>query len=44
MAPGRAVPHAVADETRKQLRELIAKGAAGGLFFSTDDCRASYEG
>src|SRR5215510_1629996 len=22
---------------------LMAKGAAGGLFFATDDCRASYE-
>jgi len=21
----------------------MAKGAAGGLFFATDDCRASYE-
>jgi catechol 2,3-dioxygenase-like lactoylglutathione lyase family enzyme len=36
-------PPVFADETRKQLREVIAKGAAGGLFFSTDDCRASYE-
>jgi catechol 2,3-dioxygenase-like lactoylglutathione lyase family enzyme len=31
------------EETRDQLRALVAKGAAGGLFFSTDDCRASYE-
>jgi catechol 2,3-dioxygenase-like lactoylglutathione lyase family enzyme len=31
------------DDTREQLSELVAKGAAGGLFFSTDDCRASYE-
>jgi catechol 2,3-dioxygenase-like lactoylglutathione lyase family enzyme len=30
-------------ETRGQLEALVAKGAAGGLFFSTDDCRASYE-
>jgi predicted enzyme related to lactoylglutathione lyase len=22
---------------------VVAKGAAGGLFFSTDDCQASYE-
>jgi catechol 2,3-dioxygenase-like lactoylglutathione lyase family enzyme len=31
------------EETREQIRTLLAKGAAGGLFFSTDDCRASYE-
>src|SRR2546422_10335124 len=31
------------DDTREQIRALLAKGAAGGLFFSTDDCRASYE-
>jgi catechol 2,3-dioxygenase-like lactoylglutathione lyase family enzyme len=30
-------------DTREQLKALIAKGAAGGLFFSTDDCRATYE-
>jgi catechol 2,3-dioxygenase-like lactoylglutathione lyase family enzyme len=30
-------------ETREQLQELVAKGAAGGLFFATDDCRATYE-
>ena len=23
--------------------DLVAKGAAGGLFFNTDDCQASYE-
>jgi hypothetical protein len=22
---------------------LVAKGVAGGLFFSTDDCKGSYE-
>jgi catechol 2,3-dioxygenase-like lactoylglutathione lyase family enzyme len=40
-----AVPGApVFDEdTRKQIHALLARGAAGGLFFSTDDCRASYE-
>ncbi len=40
-----AVPGApVFDEdTRKQIHALLAKRAAGGLFFSTDDCRASYE-
>jgi predicted enzyme related to lactoylglutathione lyase len=36
-------PPAFDEETREQIRALMAKGAAGGLFFSTDDCRASYE-
>ena len=31
------------DETREQLRVVVAKGAAGGLFFSTEDVRAAYE-
>ena len=31
------------DETREQILTLMAKGASGGLFFTTDDCRASYE-
>jgi catechol 2,3-dioxygenase-like lactoylglutathione lyase family enzyme len=31
------------EETRQKLLEVMAKGAAGGLFFSTDDCRASYD-
>ena len=30
-------------DTRDQLKTLMAKGAAGGLFFSTDDCQATYE-
>jgi catechol 2,3-dioxygenase-like lactoylglutathione lyase family enzyme len=30
-------------DTRDQLKALMAKGAAGGLFFSTEDCQASYE-
>jgi catechol 2,3-dioxygenase-like lactoylglutathione lyase family enzyme len=29
--------------TRAQVQAMMAKGAAGGLFFSTDDCRATYE-
>ena len=34
----------VQDEaTAAQLRELIAKGAMGGLVIQTDDCRALYE-
>ena len=31
------------EETRGQILTLVAKGAATGLFFSTDDCQASYE-
>ena len=31
------------EETREQIRALLAKGASGGLFFQTDDCRATYE-
>jgi catechol 2,3-dioxygenase-like lactoylglutathione lyase family enzyme len=38
--PGAPVFH---DETRDRIKELMAKGAASGLFFETDDCRASYE-
>jgi predicted enzyme related to lactoylglutathione lyase len=30
-------------ETREQISALMAKGASGGLFFATDDCRATYE-
>ena len=37
-----ARPCSTPTRTRK-LQELMAKGAAGGLFFSTDDCQASYE-
>ena len=31
------------EETRAQIMNVMAKGAAGGLIFSTDDCNASYE-
>ena len=31
------------EATAAQLRELIAKGAMGGLVFLTDDCRALFE-
>ena len=31
------------EETRDQLEAVVAKGAAGGVFFSVDDCRAAYE-
>jgi catechol 2,3-dioxygenase-like lactoylglutathione lyase family enzyme len=30
-------------ETRDMIKALLAKGAAGGLFFATDDVQASYE-
>jgi predicted enzyme related to lactoylglutathione lyase len=30
-------------ETQAQMKDLLAKGALGGLFFATDDCQASYE-
>jgi predicted enzyme related to lactoylglutathione lyase len=30
-------------ETAEQVRELMATGAATGIFLTTDDCRASYE-
>jgi catechol 2,3-dioxygenase-like lactoylglutathione lyase family enzyme len=30
-------------ETQDQIRALVAKGVASGLFFRTDDCRATYE-
>ena len=31
------------DETAGQINALMGKGAAGTLFFVTDDCRATYE-
>jgi catechol 2,3-dioxygenase-like lactoylglutathione lyase family enzyme len=30
-------------DTAQQLKTVVAKGVAGDLFFSTDDCQASYE-
>jgi catechol 2,3-dioxygenase-like lactoylglutathione lyase family enzyme len=30
-------------ETSDQIRELLAKGASGAVFLTTDDCRAAYE-
>ena len=29
--------------TRDKIQALMAKGAASGLFFTTDDCRGTYE-
>jgi catechol 2,3-dioxygenase-like lactoylglutathione lyase family enzyme len=31
------------EETRNQIKALVAKGAATGLFFTTDDVRSTYE-
>ena len=36
-------PPVFEQETRDQIMALMAKGASSGLFFNTDDCRASYE-
>ena len=30
-------------ETTEQIKNLMAKGCAGAVFLTTDDCRASYE-
>jgi predicted enzyme related to lactoylglutathione lyase len=30
-------------ETRDKIMALMAKGAASGLFFTTDDCRTTYK-
>ncbi len=41
MLPG---PPAYDDATAEQIRELVAKGAAGGgVIFQTDDCYGTYE-
>ena len=31
------------DQTRRQILELIGKGAASGLFFETDDVQSTYD-
>jgi len=31
------------DDTAEQVRSLMAKGFAGTVFLTTDDCRAAYE-
>ncbi len=38
--PGQPVMDA---ETSEQVRDLVAKGFAGTVFLTTDDCQASYE-
>lgn len=41
MLPG---PPAFDDDTAEEIRELVAKGAAGGgVIIETDDCRGTYE-
>ena len=32
------------EETRSKLLDLVARGAAGGLFFNTDDCQRHLRG
>jgi uncharacterized glyoxalase superfamily protein PhnB len=36
-------PPVMDDDTSEQLRGLMAKGFAGALFLTTDDCQASYD-
>ena len=36
-------PPVMDSETAEQVRSLMAKGFAGTVFLTTDDCRASYE-
>ena len=36
-------PPMMDDETTAQVRDLMAKGFAGTVFLTTDDCQASYE-
>jgi uncharacterized glyoxalase superfamily protein PhnB len=36
-------PPVFEEETRDQIQKLLAKGASGGLFFSTGDAQKSYE-
>jgi predicted enzyme related to lactoylglutathione lyase len=36
-------PPVMDDQTGGQVRDLMAKGFAGTVFLSTDDCQASYE-
>ena len=36
-------PPVMDEETAEQVRALMAKGFAGAIFLTTDDCQASYE-
>ena len=40
LVPG---PPVFDEDTAAKVREITAKGAASGVFFATDDCRATYE-
>jgi catechol 2,3-dioxygenase-like lactoylglutathione lyase family enzyme len=40
LVPG---PPVFDEDTAAKVREITAKGAASGIFFSTDDCRGTYE-
>jgi catechol 2,3-dioxygenase-like lactoylglutathione lyase family enzyme len=40
LVPG---PPVFDEDTAAKVRELTAKGAASGIFFATDDCKATYE-
>ena len=36
-------PPVFEEDTRQQVLDVLAKGASGGLFFTTDDAQKSYE-
>jgi catechol 2,3-dioxygenase-like lactoylglutathione lyase family enzyme len=36
-------PPVFEEETRQKIQELLARGASGGLFFTTDDAQTAYE-
>jgi predicted enzyme related to lactoylglutathione lyase len=36
-------PPVFEEETRRKIQELLATGASGGLFFSTEDAQKTYE-
>ena len=36
-------PPVMEDETAERVRDLVAKGFAGTIFLTTEDCRAAYE-
>jgi catechol 2,3-dioxygenase-like lactoylglutathione lyase family enzyme len=36
-------PPVFEEETRKKIQDVLSTGAAGGLFFTTDDARGTYE-
>ena len=36
-------PPVFEEETRQKIEDLLARGASGGLFFTTDDAQTAYE-